>query len=66
MNKIFMLLIEHLDGDVAIAKGADNKIVISTEENVYLLNELGDRLLDDDIIKGYQIVTSIGSPVRKL
>lgn len=66
MIKVFMLHVEFHNGDVDIAKGADNKIVVSSEENLYLLNELGDRLLDENIIKGYQIVTPIGGPVRKL
>lgn len=66
MIKIFMMHIEYHNGEVDIAKGADGKLVISTEENVYLLNELGDRLIDENIIKGYQIVSPIGMPVRKL
>lgn len=66
MIKIFMMHIEYNNGEVDIAKGADGKLVVSTEENVYLLNELGDRLLDENIIKGYQIVSPIGMPVRKL
>lgn len=66
MIKIFMMHIEYHNGEVDIAKGADGKLVVSTEENVYLLNELGDRLLDENIIKGYQIVSPIGMPVRKL
>lgn len=66
MIKIFMMHIEYHNGEVDIAKGADGKLVVSTEENVYLLNELGDRLIDENIIKGYQIVSPIGTPVRKL
>ena len=66
MIKIFMMHIEYHTGEVDIAKGADGKLVVSTEENVYLLNELGDRLLDENIIKGYQIVSPCGLPVRKL
>ena len=66
MIKIFMMHIEYHNGEVDIAKGADGKLVVSTEENVYLLNELGDRLIDENIIKGYQIVSPIGMPVRKL
>lgn len=66
MIKIFMLHIEYHNGKVDIARCADDKLVVSTEENVYLLNELGDRLLDENIITGYQIVSPIGMPVRKL
>ena len=61
-----MLLVEFHNGDVEIVKVGGNKIVVATEENVYLLNELGDRLLDENIIAGYQIVAPIGDPVRKL
>jgi hypothetical protein len=66
MIKIFMMHIEYNNGEVDIAKGADGKLVVSTEENVYLLNELGDRLLDENNIRGYQIVSPIGMPVRRL
>jgi len=66
MTKFFMLLIQLSNDSVEIAKHADASIIIAFEENIHVLNELGDRLLEENIIIGYQIVTPIGLPVRKI
>lgn len=66
MIKMFMLLIEYPTGEVELAKARDEKHIVSTEENIYLLNELGDSLLEKGSIAGYQILGTEGSPVRKV
>lgn len=64
MTKIYMLLLESADGSVSIAKGLDDKSIVAYEGNQYLLEEIGQRLLDKNLTIGYQLVTAAGPVVR--
>jgi len=60
----YILLIEYHDGTVIIAKGSDGKShIVAREGNQYLLREIGDRLLDDNLIASYQLAVMVGEPV---
>ena len=61
----FTIMAEYLDGHVRLMN-TDKDYLVADEENRYLLNELGDSLLEDDLIKSYQILELIGSPVSKV
>ena len=66
MTKIYMLLLEFAGGNVQLAKGNDGKHVVAFEGNQYLLNEIGDRLLEHDLIVGYQLISTESAVIRKL
>lgn len=58
----FTIMAEYLDGHVRLMESSKD-YVVATEDNKYLLNEIGDRLLEDGLIISYQILELIGQPV---
>ena len=58
----FTIMAEYRDGKVRLMESSKD-YVIADEDNRYLLNEIGDRLLEDGLITSYQILELIGSPV---
>lgn len=60
----FTIMAMYLDGRVRLMESSKD-YVIADEDNKYLLNEIGDRLLEDNLITSYQILELIGSPVTK-
>jgi hypothetical protein len=56
---------EHLDGRVRLMH-TDKDYLLAEEDSVYLLNELGDRMLEEGLIISYQILELVGSPVSKV
>lgn len=58
----FTIMAVYLDGKARLMESSKD-YVIASEENRYLLNEIGDRLLQDGLILSYQILELIGSPV---
>lgn len=66
-QQLYVLMFEKPDGEIMLAttrSSSGKKLVISTEENKKLLVEIGDRLLKEDFIIGYQILKTDGPPVR--
>ncbi len=62
---LYMLLLEQPDGTVSLAKAKDEKgPMVATIDNVYLLQEMGDGLLERKEIIGYQIAKTITYPKR--
>jgi hypothetical protein len=63
----FILMVEYLDGSVVLASlGKKDSYLLATEENKQYLIEIGNKLLDDNLIKSYQLATLYGPPVFKL
>lgn len=61
----FTIMAEHLDGRVRLMH-TDKDYLLAEEDSVYLLNELGDRMLEEGLIISYQILELVGSPVSKV
>lgn len=61
----FTIMAQYLDGKVRLMESSKD-YVIADEENQHLLNEIGDRLLEADLITSYQILELIGSPIMKV
>jgi len=62
---LYMLLLEYADGDIQLAKREERKgPLIATEQNQYLLREIGDRLLRNKLIIGYQLAKTLTVPTR--
>lgn len=64
---LYMLMIEFADGNIQLAKNGpqdSGQLIISTENDVHLLKKLGDDLIDEKIIIGYQLITTFEPPVR--
>jgi len=58
----YTLLIERNSGEVVLATTTDGKHLIAQEGNQYLLREVGDSLLKDNIIVSYQLALLCGYP----
>jgi hypothetical protein len=58
----YTIMAEYLDHKVRLMESSKD-YVVATEDNKYLLNEIGDRLLEDGLIISYQILELIGQPV---
>jgi hypothetical protein len=56
---------EYLDGHVRLMH-TDKDYLIADEENIQYLRELGDRMLEEDMITSYHVLELIGSPVSKV
>ena len=61
----FTIMAEYLDGHVRLMH-TDKDYLIADEENIQYLRELGDRMLDEEMILSYHILELIGSPVSKV
>lgn len=62
---LYMLMIERNGGEITLATTEDRaKLVMATEENKHLLEAIGDRLLKQDLIIGYQVIMTVSPPVR--
>lgn len=61
--KVYMLMMELPSGKKILATDGKDKLVVSSEENCYLLEQIGNGLLRDEIIKGYQLLVTAGPPV---
>jgi hypothetical protein len=62
---LYMLLLEKADGTITLAKAKDEKgPMVATVDNMYLLQEMGDRLLESKEIIGYQLAKTITYPKR--
>ena len=44
-----------INGNLSLATSGNGKHVVATEDNAYLLNEMGDRLIESGVIEGYQL-----------
>ena len=63
----FILMVEYLDGSVVLASlGKKGSYLLATEENKQYLIEIGNKFLDDNLIKSYQLAALYGPPVFKL
>ena len=60
----FTIMAQYLDGKVRLMESSKD-YVVATEENKHLLNEIGDRLLDEGLIISYHILELVGSPVTR-
>jgi hypothetical protein len=58
----FTIMAQYLDGKVRLMESSKD-YVVADEANQHLLNEIGNRLLEDGLITSYQILELIGSPV---
>lgn len=58
----FTIMAEYLDGHVRLMH-TDKDYLIANEDNLHLLNDLGNRMLEDGLIISYQILELIGHPV---
>lgn len=61
----FTIMAEYLDGRVRLMKSSKD-YVVADEDSMHLLNEIGDRLLEANLIRSYQILELIGSPVTNV
>lgn len=59
---MYTLLVEHMDGVVRLAADRDGKHLVASEKNQYLLREVGDSLLKDNLAKSYQLALLCGYP----
>lgn len=62
---VYLLMIEFADGEKRLMTGIENKLVVAKKDNTYLLSEMGQDLLDNDSIIGYQLLCTSEPPVRK-
>ena len=66
-ERVYVLMIEYVGGNLQLAKSGDQnsgKIVVAREGNQHLLREIGDKLMDDKLIVGYQVLVTFEPPVR--
>lgn len=61
----YILLIEHADTSVSIAKDTDGRHLVANNGNQYLLREIGDEILEENLGVGYQLAMLCGFPTRK-
>ncbi len=64
--KVYLLLLEMHDDSVDVAKGSKGGPIVAVEGNQYLLEEIGARLLEEKVVKGYQLLVSAGLPIREV
>lgn len=64
----YLLLIEVAGESILATTKTDGKtkMVVSTEENKYLLYELGNRLIEDGTITGYQLLKTASPVIREV
>lgn len=60
---MYTLLIEYRSGTVVLANGENGKYIVAREENKHLLNEIGNKLVKENIIVAYQLVKLIGDRI---
>jgi hypothetical protein len=65
MERVYMLLTETPGGDVRIADTGKGKPVTAREGNQHLLPVIGNELMKDRIIIGYQVIQTAGPIVRE-
>jgi hypothetical protein len=58
----YTLLVEQTNGVVTLATTTDGKHLVAQEGNQYLLREVGDSLLKDNVISSYQLALLCGYP----
>jgi hypothetical protein len=67
VEELYILMIEHQGGDIQIAKSDhahSNKIIVAREGNQKYLEQIGQGLLDAELILGYQLLRTAAAPVR--
>ncbi len=62
---VYLLLLELPDGRLRVSQGRDDAPIVAVEGNQYLLIEMGDRLIEEGCVVGYQLLKTAGEPVRK-
>lgn len=62
---MYMLLIMFKGNPIPQVMNTKEKHVAATEENKKLLIDMGEELIKDNLIIGYQLVKTAGNPVWK-
>lgn len=63
MTEAYMLLILYHDARCpVVCAGRSGGTLVANEETKQLLNDIGERLLDENIIAGFQVVKSVSPP----
>lgn len=62
--EVYMLIVEYMDGTVTLCHTKLGSTTIAHEGNQYLLEEIGERLMAENLIKGYQLAKTCGPVVR--
>jgi hypothetical protein len=65
MEKHFVLMLQYADGSLVVAQGKNNNEIVALPGNEYLLQEMGERLLEKGLITAYQLAIPFGFPVKK-
>jgi len=66
-ENLFLLMIELADGRLMLANGGPdrhNKILVARKGNRDALEKIGQRILDEGLAIGYQILITASPPVR--
>jgi hypothetical protein len=60
MTAMYILLLRQHDKSYIVAVGKDNQYIVAFEGNQHLLEEMGQRLLEEGLITAYQLATIAG------
>jgi hypothetical protein len=63
MKKKFVLLVQYPNGEVQLCRGKDIAHIVAEEGNEDLLHTIGLQLIDEGLIRGYQLAQLYGLPV---
>jgi len=66
MNDFYMLLITYPGSGQQHIANAGNKAVSAKPENRRLLVEMGERLLDGNVISSYTIMTNVSREINRI
>jgi hypothetical protein len=61
---LYMLLLEHVNGNVQLAKNKEGTKIVAEEGNQHFLRYIGDGLLEENLIIGYQLVVTFEKPKK--
>lgn len=60
---VYLLLVESSNGNREVLLDKEGKIIVSNKENIIHLLEIGNRLLNSNLISGYQLLSTSGPPI---
>lgn len=64
MKKFYMLLITYPGSGTQRIMNTGNKAVAADEDNKHLLIEMGNKLLDQNIISSYTLMTNVSPEIN--
>ena len=65
MKKFYMLLITYPGSGTQLIMNTGNKAVAADEDNKHLLIDMGNKLLDQNVISSYTLMTNADNEVNR-